>query len=950
MKPIIYCLFSAAILFATPSFVRPPTLTPPSGSGSWTVDFELSEGADVEVAILNMTDSSIVRRLAAGLLGSNAPAPLASNTLRQTLSWDGTDDLGKPVTGDNSQYKVRVRAGLSFALDKLVGNNPYYFSSVNGAALSDDGSVYVYGIYGSYGVSMTIRKYDAEGNYVKTVFPYPAGVDTGNVRGWGLCMRNDGTYAPSYSTLNALLMSGSMVSGRATKIMPFTQDNKAICYSIVSHWPNPNKMEMVRIGENSSIERNGGQLVLINTPATLPNGGPMLFTKSKEQGYIYLTGAYYAKDLTNYNYTLADTGFWQDGRIYKINLATGIAEVWMTVLPHDSIPDFGTSRYQWVGPFYNGNGTTKLDFAAIHGIAFDDSGHVLVCDRVNKRVSVYDTATKALVGSIPSTYPHQVLVNKSGEVYVLSRQVTGYNTGLVSLNKYSSWHNTTPVASMVNFIPTITHYSTAVRMVLSEGGSKPVIWLTEKTVWAIRDDGTNFTVIKKFEDLCKDEVSGKAPRLFERMTVNPKTEELFFTDAWSGFYKIGNWFTGAAVKCSTSAKKNLDAAEPAISPDGYLYVREGNSFSGPVTRYAMGGQYLTPAPFATRGTNIVDSNAYGRYGIAWGDKGLAVSRAGKVAIIDMRGFAEYQCKLLDTTGPTQVNQYPIYPLAGGSAGLQGAGNCGGVKFDRAGNIYVGALIRSSEHVIPAGFVGDYRYSRGVGAVVKFPPTGGSVGTAAATGALKVYSQGFSAFSGTDANCQCRTPRFDLDMYDRLFIPNALTSEVTVADNNGNTIATLGRYGNVDDAGRDGKIPLATPLTVAVSDNFLYVGDINNARLARIKMNYALDNVPGIGSTLSEKEALRNKPAVVAMSHSPNPFNPMSKISVALPKAGHVELAVYDASGRHIKTIVNNTLSSGVNIFTWDATNSKGQKTAAGVYTYRLTAEGKSLYKRVIYVR
>ncbi len=51
-----------------------------------------------------------VRHLAAGVLGENAPEPFAKGRLSQTLTWDHTDDFGKPVKP--GRYKVVVSAGL----------------------------------------------------------------------------------------------------------------------------------------------------------------------------------------------------------------------------------------------------------------------------------------------------------------------------------------------------------------------------------------------------------------------------------------------------------------------------------------------------------------------------------------------------------------------------------------------------------------------------------------------------------------------------------------------------------------------------------------------------------------------------------------------------------------------------------------------------------------------
>jgi hypothetical protein len=43
---------------------------------------------------------------------------------------------------------------------------------------------------------------------------------------------------------------------------------------------------------------------------------------------------------------------------------------------------------------------------------------------------------------------------------------------------------------------------------------------------------------------------------------------------------------------------------------------------------------------------------------------------------------------------------------------------------------------------------------------------------------------------------------------------------------------------------------------------------------------------------------------------PNPFNPTTTVRYQLPKAGHVQIKVYDAIGKEVATLVNEHLESG----------------------------------------
>ncbi len=65
---------------------------------------------------------------------------------------------------------------------------------------------------------------------------------------------------------------------------------------------------------------------------------------------------------------------------------------------------------------------------------------------------------------------------------------------------------------------------------------------------------------------------------------------------------------------------------------------------------------------------------------------------------------------------------------------------------------------------------------------------------------------------------------------------------------------------------------------------------------------------------------------------PNPFNPATTLRFSLPEAGHVTLAVYDASGRLVTTLVEGMREAGNHEVTFDAAN-----LSSGVYLYRMQA-------------
>ena len=121
-----------------------------------------------------------------------------------------------------------------------------------------------------------------------------------------------------------------------------------------------------------------------------------------------------------------------------------------------------------------------------------------------------------------------------------------------------------------------------------------------------------------------------------------------------------------------------------------------------------------------------------------------------------------------------------------------------------------------------------------------------------TGAVNVYP-GFAPFSkaglGGNTCCVCRTPRFDLDRYGRLALPNGVTNSVWLYDNAGNLITEIGRYGNFDSqyvppGSADGEplvavpdIPLAWPTGAGFGPASLYINDTYSRRVVRADLSW-----------------------------------------------------------------------------------------------------------------
>ena len=103
----------------------------------------------------------------------------------------------------------------------------------------------------------------------------------------------------------------------------------------------------------------------------------------------------------------------------------------------------------------------------------------------------------------------------------------------------------------------------------------------------------------------------------------------------------------------------------------------------------------------------------------------------------------------------------------------------------------------------------------------------------------------------DLGCYCETSRFDIDRFDRLFVPDPLTFSILVLDTAGNRIARFGSFGNMDCRGKGSPVPepeftfgWATQVDCALGR--VYVADLLNRRIVSVRFEHAASDECAIG--------------------------------------------------------------------------------------------------------
>jgi hypothetical protein len=83
---------------------------------------------------------------------------------------------------------------------------------------------------------------------------------------------------------------------------------------------------------------------------------------------------------------------------------------------------------------------------------------------------------------------------------------------------------------------------------------------------------------------------------------------------------------------------------------------------------------------------------------------------------------------------------------------------------------------------------------------------------------------------------------------------------------------------------------------------------------------------------------------------PNPFRNSATIRFQLANAGHVELSIYDVTGRLVRTLVDGDLKAGENSLVWDGTDNASNRVSGGVFWMQMSTNGFTSSKKMVVLR
>ncbi len=871
--PLLVCIVAVSALLpalavgADVKFATPPTVA--KSSDGATISFAVSEKTDVEVAVL-ASNGDVVRHLAAGVLGGEKPppAPLKAG-LSQSLTWDGKDDFGKPAK--NGPFKIRARAGTQFKFGRFIGEDPYTFGAVDGLSSDEDGNLYISSYAGTHNQGeRTLRVYDGQGRYLRELMPFPASMKPDsmkNVARWDAgakvwrptnysCLNPDFYASPGVSLVSASLSNGVYFSDRED-VYAINADGsvKGAAFGTKQRpWP-------IFDAKNQENDHYGHPWHY--------HEGVECFAASPDGKWLYLTGPVPNAE----NRKKKEDPRFPLGGVYRMRLDG-----------KDDMKLFVTLPATYDGNWAKDGGKNYGRSGPIHFVGCDSKNNVYVPDRQTNRVVVYSEDGKQL-GEVPCKNPHQIVAHpKTGAFYVLRMVCNGWNTHAIAIEKFDGFASGAKSVAVYDKFPN----KVSPRIAVTTSGGKTMIWIAglPEGLVALEDKGSSLVLAETaFKRRPESQVD------WNRLSVDYARDELYVADGGNLIWRYdGKTGDGGMLK-----RKNgqpLAGVDLSIGYDGLLYIRTGESFSGPLERFTKD---LEPAPYPS-GTNVISPQIYSRFGIGNCEKGLGCGPNGEVYISFMYDWTLYAVggfggdgkalkgQYLEGKFPAKGDNLKGYPpeLRTSSVGpITSAG--GGVRVDLQGNIYLGLDVKPAGFAMPAFLAGDEVGKRWYSSVVKFGSAGGAIlgikdseskmtsapkieleGKLTAENGLNIYP-GLGPISGpgpggNSSCCVCRVPRFDVDRYGRLVMPSAFAANVLLYDNAGNKIAEIGSFGNFDsqyinvnnEAGKQKKaaitqpeIPLAWPSGVGFSENHLYLNDTYNRRVVRVDKAFSAETVSDV---------------------------------------------------------------------------------------------------------
>jgi hypothetical protein len=132
-----------------------------------------------------------------------------------------------------------------------------------------------------------------------------------------------------------------------------------------------------------------------------------------------------------------------------------------------------------------------------------------------------------------------------------------------------------------------------------------------------------------------------------------------------------------------------------------------------------------------------------------------------------------------------------------------------------------------------------------------------------------------------------------------------------------------------------------------SGDYILVIHRIGANVVNMNVSVSREGIKNINVNLENnaRPQLNFKSEYKLSQNFPNPFNPSTIISYSIPKAGMVNIAVYNSAGQMVNELVNGYMNSGSYNVEFN-----GSKLSSGVYFYKMVTNGYAETRRMILIK
>lgn len=869
-----------------PRFVQAPSIRR-QGTG-FTISFSVNTPCDATVAVLDK-NGRVVRHLASGVLGPNAPEPFKKNSLAQEIEWDGRDDIGEQLTVNSKQsqeaatadvsavasskaahrslstvypapYSIRVQLGLRPVFKRMLFEQPQGLSKRGplGLTVGKDGLLYVEegdayvlenGLAGAL-QKLNVKVFDGDGNYLRSLVPFPGHRAPEEVSEVQFLTTRDGRRIPLALTGGNFSYGGFLPGASKTvRNTPLITSDGKMIYPCGNPVHGKRRFLVLGIDGSARKETFAGPPLQSEAKAC----AQIFMALSPDEKYLYFAGARSKREKGS---------------------ALGHA-VYRTTLDSQ---DFAKA---FIGREFE-PGNAEGQFNDPRGVDVDSKGRIWVCDYMNDRIQVF-SADAGFLKSFEIRGPDQVRVHpKTGAVYVISVRdrgttssgwsVTWENYEDKSIVKFKSFDEWKETARLDLPKRKSSMHDPGPLLALDAVRNELVIWIAHfgrsddnDFIWRVADrDGRLVQVPHKMVRLAGH--GGGAPAI----AADRRNNELIVGDS------LLDPATGQMRKLNLAGKAGkaalAEVSDIAAGPDSLIYYRSAVSLPNiekiwRIRRFDRNGQLVPfskanpphlgqgepPTEFVAG--ECIEANA-NRAITAFNMHAapFTVGPDGKVYVVSAAS-REHREVRVDVYGPDGDLVKP------GLITMTKSGGC--IRLDRSGRMWASDTIRPKGLSMPEWYTSDPLggLTRWYGTVFRCDPAGGGVSPANEASATHMaggmeeklkpvtVKGALWSFHGLapmplQTGCQCvmTGTRFDADDWGRVWVPDAPGYCVAAVDSAGNLITRFGAYGNRDATGAGGAVPAPPipfwyPNQTAALDNDVFVGDMLAGRIVQVHLAY-----------------------------------------------------------------------------------------------------------------